>query len=108
MLEVNPKPIVIKPSNLIKLKKSQDSAIIQLILTFLYSKIKSSILNKQRKVTLQTKHADMKLLSQKRKRKKEAYIEMAPVMIASNAMLHLGIPGANSTTKEKRFRQVWQ
>ncbi|KAJ6953863.1 hypothetical protein NC652_005563 [Populus alba x Populus x berolinensis] len=33
---------------------------------------------------------------------------MAPVMIASNAMLHLGIPGANSTTKEKRFRQVWQ
>ncbi|KAJ7006233.1 hypothetical protein NC653_005556 [Populus alba x Populus x berolinensis] len=30
---------------------------------------------------------------------------MAPVMIASNAMLHLGIPGANSTTKEKRFRQ---
>ncbi|KAJ6938806.1 hypothetical protein NC651_005292 [Populus alba x Populus x berolinensis] len=31
---------------------------------------------------------------------------MAPVMIASNAMLHLGIPGANSTTKEKRFRQA--
>jgi hypothetical protein len=23
-------------------------------------------------------------------------------------MLHLGIPGANATTKEKRFRQVWQ
>jgi hypothetical protein len=48
----------------------------------------------------------MKLFSQKKKQ--EAYIEMAPVMIASNAMLHLGIPGANATTKEKRFRQVWQ